>query len=274
VKLLALVVIFKRRLQDSRSLITLGVQSNPPAMHLIVWDNSPEPRSREDREWLNATFSSCEYLHSSENLPLSHLYNEVINRWIKRRQGEFSHLLLLDDDSQLDPAFLSVAAHSIREFPHVGLFLPIITARGRIVSPAHLIWVKGIHWRRAALGLIRFKFKTAVNSGMIITSRYLRDKFPGYPSSLSFYGTDNWFCDQYSRLEEFAVVFNSIIQHDLSQFNVEEVDVKLWRHRDWIRGLRVTNSAGFLRRQTCRIYTMLTCLRMVIRFRDRRFFDC
>lgn len=273
-KLLALVIIFKRRLQDSRSLVTLGAQFDAPLIHLIVWDNSPESCSPEDKEWLLATFASCEFRHSPENLPLSHIYNEVINSWIKRREGEFSHLLLMDDDSNLDPMFLNVAAKSVHEFPHIGLFLPVIEADGHIVSPAQLIWFKGIFWKQAKLGVIRFKFTTAINSGMIISSRYLLDKFSGYPASLSFYGTDNWFCDQYSKHEKFAFVLDSTIHHDLSRFKIEDVEMKLWRHREWMRALRVTNSVGFLRRQTCRIYAALTCLRMAIRFKDRRFLNC
>lgn len=273
-KLLALVVLYRVEPGASESLLSLAAQSNISSQQVLVWDNSPEPCSDAGREWLNKNFSSCVYHHCPRNLPLSHIYNEVIWAWIKQHPGSFSHLLLLDQDSILEPTFLSVAIEAIRNFPDIELFLPLVKASGHIVSPAHLFYFKGFYWRCPSVGPIPVRFKTAINSGMIIGSRYLLDGFPGYPESLSFYGTDTWFCEQYARDEKLACVFDSTILHNLSRFKEEDVEVKLWRHREEIRASRITNSRGIFRRYGCVLYTSLTCVRMALRFRDRRFFRC
>jgi hypothetical protein len=109
---------------------------------------------------------------------------------------------------------------------------------------------------------------------MIIASHYLLAKFPGYPDTLAFYGTDDWFCEQYAVDEETAYVFESTIQHNISTFNKESVDIKLWRHREIVRAARMLNSRGVLRRCSCYLYTSLTCARMALRFRDKRFLSC
>lgn len=273
VKLLVLVVLFKIEPEVSESLLSLAAQRNSSSPHVLIWDNSPEPCSPESREWMGRNFSSYDYHHTPQNLPLSCIYNEVIDGWLKRGNN-FSHLLLLDQDSILEPTFLQTAAQSIHDFPDVGLFLPLVKTNEHIVSPAYLFYFKGIFWRHARLGLIRLRFKTAINSGMIIASSYLLGKFPGYPDTLSFYGTDTWFCEQYAKDEKVAYVLDTAIRHDLSQFNAESVDIKLWRHREIIRATRMMNSVGFIRRQACQFYMFLICMRMALRFRDRRFLSC
>lgn len=273
-KLLALVVLFKVDPEASESLLSLTAQQNATLQHLVIWDNSPTPCSITGKEWLSRSFISYDYHHDRENQPLSFIYNSVIDNWIRQHPGTFSHLLLLDQDSILEPTCLSIASQAIRDFPDIGLFLPLVKASGLIVSPAHMFYFKGIYWKHPGIGVIRFRFKTAINSGMIIATSYLLGKFSRYPDTLSFYGTDSWFCEEYAGHEKFACVFDSTIAHDLSHFKVESVDVKLWRHQEVIRGLRVINSSGFLRRHACNVFTLLTCIRMALRFRDRRFLAC
>ena len=270
-KLLALVVLFKEEPESSESLVSLAEQGASLLQHLIIWDNSPKPCSVAGREWLGKKFTSFDYHHCPENWPLSHVYNEVISTQIKQQPGTYTHLLLLDQDSSLLPTFLNVAAKAIQDSPDIGLFLPLVKASGHIVSPAHLFYFKGIFWKRPRLGTIRFRFTTAINSGMIIAANYLIDRFTRYPDALLFYGLDNWFCERYAKDGKFACVFDSTVGHGYSTFKEESVEVKLWRHREIVRSRLLINSAGFLRRYACYLFTLLTCARMALRFRDGRF---
>jgi hypothetical protein len=273
-KLLALVVLFKVEPEASESLLSLAAQRSLSSLHVMVWDNSPEPCSIAGRQWLGRAFATYDYHHCLDNRPLSRIYNDVIDTWFKQRPGNFSHLLLLDQDSTLEPAFLSVATKAVKDHPDVGLFLPLVKSGGHTVSPAHLFYFKGVYWHRPRLGPIRLRFKTAINSGMVIASDYLLKTFPGYPDTLAFYGTDDWFCEQYAVDEKIACVFESTIQHNVSTFNKEDVEIKLWRHREIVRAARVLNSHGVFRRYCCFLYTSLTCARMALRFRDARFLSC
>jgi GT2 family glycosyltransferase len=273
-KLVALVVLFKVDPEASESLLSLAAQRGAVPWHLVVWDNSPAPCSIASRDWLSKNFADYDYHSCPENFPLSRIYDQIICTLIKERPGRFTHLLLLDQDSGLDSEFLCVAGKAVEENPTISLFLPLVQANGIIVSPGRLFYFKGFYMRSPRPGPIRLRFKAAINSGMLIASSYLFKDFPGYPKELAFYGTDNWFCEQYAKDEKVAFVINSTIRHDLSRFKVESADLKLWRHREQIRADRIINSHGVFRRYGCLLYTFLTCARMALRFRDRRFLSC
>jgi GT2 family glycosyltransferase len=240
---------------------------------VLIWDNSPDTISDSERDWLKSNFRSAEHHHYEENQPLSKVYNEIIETRIKK-SNEFDYLLLLDQDSTLPSNFLEEANQTARLYPDVELFIPTVLSHGHIVSPAYLIYFKGFYMSRKHIGRLELKFKSAVNSGMLISTKYLSTKFHRYPSELSFYGTDDWFCRQFAHNHGSCFVLDAEILHNLSTFNEENIDGKLWRHREIIRANRFLNRASRLTRWGCLLYTSLVCARLALRYRDRRFLAC
>ncbi|HEX4153894.1 MAG TPA: hypothetical protein VHY75_16930 [Steroidobacteraceae bacterium] len=271
--ILALIVVYKTRLDCSETLLTLSRQNSAGRLEVLVWDNSPHEASFAERAWLSAQFEHVSYRHDGQNTPLSALYNHVIERHLHHPVRKHDYLILLDQDSNLESAFLLKMSTAAVQHPDVNLLLPLVRAGadGRLVSPANLYYFRGSAWKRLRLGLIKSRFTTAINSGMMISVDYLTNGFPGYPPEIPFYGTDNWLCQSYAEKNRWIFVVDTTIKHDLAQFGDEPNDVRLWRHRQNIKALRFLNRRGFFRRNFCYLYTTGTCLRRAMRYRDWRF---
>jgi GT2 family glycosyltransferase len=271
--ILALIVTYKIRLDCSDTLLTLAEQGYKGGLHVFVWDNSPEEAGAKEKLWLSNQFKDVHYHHDGLNTSLSDLYNEIIAKRLRCSPGEYEYLMLFDQDSLLEPGFLQKMSAAATRYSEVKLLLPIVRAgtNGQLVSPANLYYFKGSAWKRLRLGLIKSRFTTAINSGMMISVDYLVNEFIGYPAEIPFYGTDNWLCQAVAKSYRWFYVVDTTITHDLAQLGCESNDVKLWRHRQNIRAVRFLNREGFFRRNLCFLYTSTTCIRRAIRYRDWRF---
>jgi len=269
--ILALVVVYKIDLDSSDTLQSLARQSCTEGLHVFVWDNSPEEASVAKKAWLSHQFQRTNYHHDGKNTPLSTLYNTVIDQGLLGVPEEYQYLILFDQDSIVESTFFASMRAAATQHPEIQLLLPIVKSDDQIVSPARLYYFKGIFWRRPRFGLIKARFTTAINSGMMISAGYLSHYFPGYPPELRFYGTDTWLCQTLSTTHQWVYVVDTAIKHNLAQFCEERTDVKLWRHGEKIRATRFLNRQGFFRRNFCFLYTAMGCIRDAIKYRDRRF---
>lgn len=272
-RLLILVVLYRRACRASETLRSLAACRN--TLHdslVVVWDNSPEEAVAEERLWLRSALPRAAYFHDASNPGLASVYNRVIDRFLKAMAPETSDfLLLLDQDSEVDQTFFTALEHATTEHPEIALFLPLVAARGRIVSPANLYGFKGSYWKKKRSGLTPSEHHTAINSGMVISAPYLREHFPGYDERLQFYGTDNFFMREYGKTNRQFVVLDCILQHDLSCFTPENIEVKLWRHRENVNSLRILHEGCGMRTWLAHAYCRLHNLRQAIKYCDRRF---
>jgi GT2 family glycosyltransferase len=271
--ILALVVSYKIKLDCSETLLSLAEQSYADGLQVFVWDNSPEEAGVENKLWLSRQFRDVHYYHDGQNTPLSDLYNHVIEKCLRGSTRGYEYLMLFDQDSVLERDFLLKMVEAATRNPQVKLLLPLVRsgANRQLVSPANLYYFKGSTWKNPRLGLVKTRFTTAINSGMMISVDYLVNEFIGYPREIPFYGTDNWFCQTVAKNYRWLYVVDTTIKHDLAQFGSEPKDIKLWRHRQNVRAVRFLNRDGFFRRNLCLVYTFTTCVRRAIRYRDWRF---
>jgi hypothetical protein len=149
--------------------------------------------------------------------------------------------------------------------------LPLVAAKGKIVSPSDLYACKGFLWKKNRSGIVLARHRTAINSGMAISAAYLRNQFPGYDERLRFYGTDNFFMREYGKSNRHFVVLECAIQHELSFFARETVEIKLWRHRESVAALCLLNEGRGIQTWLTRAYCGVCHLRLAIKHRDLRF---
>jgi len=183
----------------------------------------------------------------------------------------FDYMILLDHDSQVDRTFFGELQRARTEHPDISLFLPLVTARGCIVSPADLYGFKGSFWKKKRTGLTRARHRTAINSGMVISVPYLRDEFRGYDERLRSYGTDNFFMREYNKTHGQFVVLDCVVQHDLARFAPEPVEIKLRRHRENVNSLRLLHEGCGIHTWLAQAYCRVHNLRQAIKYRDLRF---
>jgi GT2 family glycosyltransferase len=121
------------------------------------------------------------------------------------------------------------------------------------------------------VGRVSSRRTLAINSGMIIRRDYLARRFSGYDERLRFYGTDNDFCRKYSKDERWVYALNSVVTHSLARHVAETRDLRLWRHRENVQALLLTNSSDWFSRVTSKMYCAVYCSKTAIVERDFRF---
>jgi len=273
VQFLAVTVLFQNAPSQSTTLGSLARCIGAGCrVTCIVWDNSPHPATLPQRAWLHEKLPGSVYRHTPENVPLSRIYNTVIDQFLRPVSGSsFEALVITDQDSTFDPGLFSEAAAAMSAHRDVALFLPHVVANNTIVSPATVYGCIGRPWRRKRVGRTSARSRTAINSGMIIRTEYLTRRFAGYDERLRFYGTDNDFCRKYSKTETWLYALNSVVTHSLARDVDETIDARLRRHRENVRALLVTNETGWVARPLVQCYCRLYCLKRAILERDIRF---
>ena len=258
---LALVVVYGTVPSQSAAITSLGrIAKSGIALRTLIWDNSPQQRhdSLPKGDW-----GETSWVHTPENLGLSAIYNEVIANRLK--PGE--HLLLLDQDTLLPDNFFGAAAEAIAANPSVNLFLPMVRAHERWVSPLYAAVGWGRYWKQPRIGIRPSRHLGAINSGMIISARYLKDRFAGYDRDLRFYGTDTFFMLEYRRQNQWAYVLDAVIHHDLSFYSTSTLE-RIGK----FRAMRSANDTCYRRAAwpvRLAVRSLMTCVALVYSFRYR-----
>jgi len=268
---LILVVVYNKNLRNSESINSLVYSVNHlDNSKIIVWDNSPNKQDATSIEWAFNCIKNVEYIHKPENMPLSKIYNQIIN---KHRKTKYEYLILLDQDTTFTPDFFRQLCKSIYEFKSVSLFLPIVISSNKIVSPANLFMFKGEYWKSKKLGLINAKNKAAINSGMVISFEYLMNRFSGYDERFKFYGTDTYFMKMYSKFNDFFCVFDYEVEHHLAYSDSSDVEIIINRHPECMKAVLLLNSSNLAMEALTRLYVLMFSIKQAFKYKDIRFLD-
>lgn len=212
-EVLALIVIYGKNPMETISLQTLtAAKKDSVKIRILIWDNSPNPYRANEINPFNA--ESLIYISTPDNIGLSVIYNKVIKDYLHLSE----YLLLLDQDSSIPVDFFERFNQHSSNFPEIDLFLPTIRANGRLVSPLPYLYGWGRYWKKPRFGIQTSKFRSAINSGMLISAKYLKGDFSGYDERLKFYGTDTQFMVSYAINRKRFFIMDTTIDHDLSFF--------------------------------------------------------
>jgi hypothetical protein len=136
-KVLAVIALYKRSLEQSQTLMSLefAFRSHPEVLkcfHVLVWDNSSTALTNPR---LGFPF---DYFHSSKNVGTSGAFNGAME--LAEKMG-IPWLLLLDQDTTIPEEFVpKIAAYGQRfaHDPEVAAVLPLLWCRGQLISPNYL----------------------------------------------------------------------------------------------------------------------------------------
>ena len=132
-RVLAVVVLYKRSVDRSQTLTSLGnaLRRHPELLQflqVLLWDNSPMP--------LTPTLEfPFKYVHSSENIGTSGAFNRAMEF---AEDGSTPWLLLLDQDTTLSEDFVPKMLAYSRRFTdslEIAAVVPLLWCRGQVVSP-------------------------------------------------------------------------------------------------------------------------------------------
>ncbi|PSV10876.1 hypothetical protein C0W59_20655, partial [Photobacterium kishitanii] len=170
-KYLLLIVNYKKNILDTETINSiLNLEYND--FDVVVWDNlalcDNEKKIKKHNDKINFI-----YLPSSENIPLSVIYNEVIVNILEK--GNYQYFVILDNDTCVDDEYFISHSRAEKKEVNVNLFLPQVINNEQLVSPGYMYGFKGGYLKHYAIGLNDAKNKTAINSGMIIRAKYIKE---------------------------------------------------------------------------------------------------
>jgi GT2 family glycosyltransferase len=231
IKLDVFVVLYKQTIDQSETLAALrrlNLQALGFAANIYIWDNSPHA-APIDTQTLD---EGWRYHNCRENLPLSRVYNTLL------AQSYGHYVLILDQDSVVDTSFFLKLGYGISR-SRADVYVPIIRHEQRMVSPAKLLWIKGVPLRRyAAWSLLPRNF-TAMMSGLCITRDYLR-RCGTHPFNerLTFYGVDTRFFRDLSHRGGSAYLHGAILRHDSvlrpPEGRLPDIERQIWLWQSWL----------------------------------------
>lgn len=271
---LLVVVLYGKQVKEAntfRSLFDFDSHLLQGRCRLQVWDNSPQPLDPAEvndlcnhLHWADVTYHHNE----GQNIPLSTLYNRTIQLL---RLDEI--LVILDDDSLFDSRLFQEADRSIAEHPDVDLFLPVVYNGHDIVSPAAMRLFKGHYLHNVQSGLMSTRHRTAINSGMMIRARYLKNDFEGYDERIRFYFTDNDFMSRYRASHSHFYVIDYQLRHKLDFYaRGESFETKSRRFRELRRSfLILMRRRGLIAYIATQIYMTIYSIKFAIIHRDIRY---
>lgn len=268
-----LVVLYNKTIRSSEtcsSLMKLNAHCKDYITDLYIWNNSPFLIPDEEKTFFNNSFlnSHVYYFEDKENHPLSVIYNKII--FLNDSVGG---LLILDHDSTLDDTYIEELLSSFKSNPEINLFLPRVFYNSVLVSPAKLYYFCGRYIKNFPLGVTSSRFLTAINSGMFIRCKYLKEQFQGYNENIKFYGTDNDFMYKYSKQNEFVYILSSSFNHTLNYYEDTSIASKIHRYKDVRNGILMQmKSINKFLTLLARIYLFIYECRMNVKFNTWAFF--
>lgn len=154
-KILYVIVLYKCKLEDSKSYQSLLQDRNEP---IFVYDNSSISQEVHGKNVI--------YVHDPQNRGLGVAYNTAAQY---ARYAHFDWLLLLDQDTTFPFGAIDVYIKSIINYPAIKMFVPIHQiSDGRYISPTRYI-CKGSHPSSIIKsGILDFKEAAPINSGIMI----------------------------------------------------------------------------------------------------------
>lgn len=268
-----LIVIYNKNPEDSSTIVSLSNTDDrfKTNIRCLICDNSEKELDDTQKRKLDCLLKGLEYQYAyncGRNKPLSEIYNETIK--ILRSE---EYLIILDDDSVFDSDFFGKISHAIGENKDIDLFLPVIYYNDIVVSPAVLKGFKGHYIKNIKTGRIKCKNITAINSGMVIKAKFLKEEFEGYDERIKFYFTDNDFMSKYDSTHKELFVLDYRMNHTLNFYMRGECFVKKKnRFRDLRRSyLILMRRKGIGIYLLTQVYLFVYSIKFSIQQRDIRF---
>lgn len=233
---------------------------------VFIWDNSLTPLNIVSQDLLKRSFENFKYKHTPENVVLSKVYNSVIDEL----EDSNAYLMLFDDDSEITVSFFNKLKEQIDLNPSMNLFLPQIYSNSVLISPAKDYLIKTKLIKGLKNGILKAKNTTAINSGMVISNRVFKEGFR-YDERLNFYGTDNFFMNQYASKNKELMVLDVKIEHDLSFNTSNDIKNKIRIFKEIKRANRIIYSRNVPEKGIVMANNLFVSLKLCLKYKSLAF---
>lgn len=229
-RIAAVLVLYEITLEQSETYRSLLAQTKIP---YLVYDNSqfPQPIQAE---------GCIQYIHNASNVGVSTAYNTAI-LWAQKHA--FSHLLLLDADTQFPPNAFYKYAEAAVKYPHK-IILPHIISNQRVVSPFYFKIGKAFYGDAIAFGNIKLGNILAINAGTLLPVAHFNFQLWYNPAILLDW-SDVYAFRQMALLGAQAQHIPLILEHHLSEHSLQNTHAAMFRFSTYLDGLKQMQFKGF-----------------------------
>ena len=133
--------------------------------------------------------------------------------------------------------------------------------------------MKGWFLKNLQSGHISSMFLSAINSGMLISYKYIKDNKFRYDERLDSYGTDDQFMLAFSQNKGVCCALDSIIEHDLTLSTLNgNSAILLDRYSKLLKSWYILYSNGFFRKTILSLYVLIHSSYLRCKFKDLLYF--
>lgn len=240
--IIAVVVLYKTKFCESKSIITLGHSISKTGLgkiDIMIYDNSPEYNS-------DVNFSSLDnfhvhYVSDYSNSGVSHAYN-LAAKLGKELNKEY--LLLLDQDTEIAKSFYQELTNLIDN--SYNLIFPLLCSNGNILSPCIYKWGRGfiLPIFEKEEGVKSLKNRNFLNSGAVV-SLSLFEKIGGFDESIPLYYSDFNFFNRVKKIQHSYYQMRSICYHEMASNDETDLAQFICRFQHYCYGaIRCYSSSG------------------------------
>lgn len=246
-----LIVLYKCSIEDSRTCQFIYFQNlaHCPENVVYIWDNSPDQINSYEKAVSFFGNKKIIYNHTPENVPLSKIYNKVLNEY-----QNSDAIQIFDQDSFIvKESYNNYIDDLLERNKNVNVFLPRIYSGKILYSPGLLFVFKGLHFRSLKVGLNKNRNFTAIGSGILFRPQYCINSGINFCEDLSLYSVDTDFTYKLSRKSPYFYVMDLDFSHDLSENNLSNTEKKK-RRRIQLEGLLIIYRKNILKRILTKLY--------------------
>lgn len=244
-KITALILLYKMKLDQCSTLLTLLKNIGADNLDVVVWDNGEASSLALNRllaQQFIDRFSSFTVLGEGVNLPLSEVYNRIFTQAFSSGAADF--VIMLDHDTELPVNYVQTLSAEYRKTEGKVLLVPQVRSKAqrllvspRLQKPYYFLkrYKLSCDFEGCSQGMYNSDNLFAVASGLAVPVLVWKQGLR-FEERLRFYGIDTEFCADYSKLFKFFWLSEAELTHDISEEAVESTEVKEWRfeqHMDY-----------------------------------------
>jgi len=237
--ILVVKVLYQRKIKDL----------HPCADKLLIFDNSPEFNSDLD---FNKEY--CEYFPMDRNQGLAIPYNLALKKGIEE---EFTHLMLVDQDSYFNDSFFNILYSEIIKNSS-DVYLPKVFHKNILLSPLY----NGFFNTSPKKSLFSSNRLLFINSGTVFNISFL-EKIGGFNETFWLDFQDYWLSLMAYNHSASISIIDYNINHNLSLMNKEYISIERYKNLHYYEALYFFKYESALRKS---IYVCKILLRFIKRF--------
>lgn len=266
-KIFLVIVLYKTRLEDSKTIRSLNLYLNK-SIDIFIFDNSPIPQY--DKESFFYGKLNISYFCNILNPGLAVAYNQALSKSLSK---EKKWILLLDQDTELTKEYIEeISSINLDDFSIeiVAVIPKVFSPNNKLISPARM-YLGGI-CRPVNIpnGIVKSNL-TGINSGTILRVDYM-NSINGFSLDFPLDMLDHWYFRKIFIDGKLVFLLKSSIYQNLSVSNNFEYNVSFDRYKMMLNSEYLfVKQQGFFGVFTFRLKLLYKIFKQ-IRFKNKKYY--